>query len=68
MTFGAHRGTSRGAGWSLHLDGQIPQVRRASVVGLDAEIRLSAFDGNNSVTTLGLQVQSVVASFFFPQG
>ena len=25
-------------------------------------------DGNNSVTTLGLQVQSAVASFFSPQG
>ena len=25
-------------------------------------------DGNKSVTTLGLQVQSVVASFFSPQG
>ena len=28
----------------------------------------NVLDGNNSVTTLGLQVQSVVASVFSPQG
>ena len=28
----------------------------------------NVLDGNNSVTTLGLQVQSAVASFFSPQG
>ena len=28
----------------------------------------NVFDGNNSVTTLGLQVQSAVASFFSPHG